>query len=190
MTVTFTQTITNGNYDSWQDSSNSPSLTQNPLIISSGTRWALLYFTNVTIPKGSTVSSATLSLYVINTSNDDPNLDIYCNDVDNAAGPTTNASDISGRTLTSSKATWNATGIGAGFQTSPSFDAAVQKVVGNAGWASGNALAVVLDGLGATTFQFYGAEQGTGFQPSISITYTPPGPAMPVVTRQFRARIQ
>ena len=180
--ATFTQTISNGNYDSSEYAAPAAaSLTTNPVAISAGTRWGLFYFTNVTVPSGATVSSATLSLNIVNTSNDDPNLDIYCNDVDNASAPSTGVGDISARALTTAKATWNATGIGAGTKTSADFATAVQEVIDRAGWASGNALAVIFDGLAATSFQYYTTEQGSGFEPSISITYTTPG--QPTIAR-------
>ena len=185
----FTQTISNANYDSSQyGEPAAASLTTNPVAISAGTRSGLFYFTNVTIANGSTVSSATMTVYVVNTSNDDPNLDIYCDDVDNSAAPSTASNDISGRTKTTAKATWNATGVGAGTVTTPDFATAVQEVVQRAGWSSGNALGVIFDGLAATSFQYYTTEQGSGFEPTISITYTPPGAAVPVIIKLFRQR--
>ncbi len=65
-------------------------------------------------------------------------------DADNAVTFTTAASDISARALTSTVA-WSGANIGAGWKT-VDVTAAVQAVVNRAGWASGNALAAVING--------------------------------------------
>lgn len=106
-------------------------------------RWKSgMRFQNVTIPPGSDIDVAYISVKCTTTYVDDPNVDIHCEDVDNSANFTSTA-DVQNRTLTSASTRWDATGIGTGWVNSPSIVSAVQEVVDRAGWSSGNALTVI-----------------------------------------------
>lgn len=134
--------------------------------------WGGLRFLNVTIPPGSTINTAVLQLNVVNTSNDDPNLDIYGEDVDDATTYLAVDNDIGGRTRTTAKTTWNATGVGAGFVASPDFAAVIQEIIDRPGWASGNDISIILDGLASTTFQFRTYDNAVGDGAKLDIDYT------------------
>lgn len=108
--------------------------------------WIGYRFLNVTIPQGSTINSATLQYYVTSTTRDDNEQNVYCQADDNASTFTTGASNISSRTLTSANTSVTADSVGVGFY-SVSITSAVQEVINRAGWASGNALAVIMDAL-------------------------------------------
>lgn len=134
--------------------------------------WIGLRFLNVTIPAGAVISAATLTVTVVGTAGDDPDLRIYGQDADDAAAFTTTANDISGRPRTTAYTTWTATGIGAGSKTSPDFAAVIQEIIDRAGWASGNDIALILDSQSGALFDFRSWDYGSGTAPAISITYT------------------
>ena len=110
-----------------------------------GSKWrykAGMRFQNVTIPPGSDIDVAYISVKCTTNYVDDPNVDIHCEDVDNSANFTSTA-DVQNRTLTSASTRWDTTGIGTGWVNSPSIVSAVQEVVDRASWSSGNALTVI-----------------------------------------------
>jgi hypothetical protein len=102
-------------------------------------------FTNITIAPGSTINSATGQIYILSTLQDDVNVDIFCNDVDDANDFSTEA-DVTSRTLTTATTSWVQSAAGTGFEVSPSFASAVQEVIDRGGWASGNNLVVIYRG--------------------------------------------
>lgn len=137
--------------------------------------WAATRFTNVTIPAGSTVTAATYSVYVYTTSNDSPDVDVFADDADNSAQPTTTASDLTNRTETTAKVTWTATNIGTGWKSPGDVAAVVQEVIDRAGWASGNAITILLDARTTSNdFRFRCYENDTTLAAKLDITYTPP----------------
>lgn len=104
-----------------------------------------LRFQNVTIPPGSTIDAAYVTVEGVSTAVDDPNVNIHCEASDNALDFAT-GSAASLRSLTTAFTQWTATGIGTGRTNSPSIVAAIQEVINRAGWASGNALMVLMVG--------------------------------------------
>lgn len=100
-------------------------------------------FDGVTIPKGVEVSSATLELY-LEVIYDDPNCDLDCEDVDDAPDFVDTA-DINDRVLTGNPVSWVET-ASPGWYESPSFHAAAESVFSRGGWASGQALVVIVKG--------------------------------------------
>lgn len=134
-----------------------------------------LRYTNVTIPAGSVISAATLDIDCPSTSFDDPDVDIYCEAADSAATFSTAANDISSRAATTASTAWTATTIGTGLETTPDFAGAVQEVISRGGWASGNALAVIMKGRSAScNIRMRAIDGATGTYPTITITYTTP----------------
>ncbi len=109
-------------------------------------------FQNVTIPQGATISAATIQVWLNNgTKNNNVLAHLFCEAVDNSVDFTTTA-HVSSRSRTSASAAWSATGLSpAGLITSPDISAAVQEVINRAGWASGNALTVLLCGDNSAT---------------------------------------
>ena len=147
--------------------------------------WIGLRFTNVTIPAGSTINSAYIS--VRTTTEDDPDLDIYGEDTDDAATFTTTNNDISGRTLTTAKVNWTATNIGtATWCNSPDIATVIQEIIDRAGWSSGNDIAIILDTLSASGMIIRAYDGGTGDYPSITIDYTAPSSGSNPKTARIR----
>lgn len=139
------------------------------------TVWVGFRFTNVTIPAGSTINSAYINLSILAA--DDPDVDIYGNDVDDAATFTTASNDISSRALTTAKVNWTATNIGAySRKDSPDIKTIVQEIIDRAGWSSGNAIAILFDSLSSNyiNFKAYDSGEGATQYAKLTIDYTPP----------------
>ena len=127
---------------------------------------------SVTIPQGSTINSAVISGYVYYS--DDPNLVIYCEDVDDS-DDFTGTADINSRVRTTASVEWVATDIGKdAYQDSPDFASAVQEVVDRAGFSSGNSIGVIMVPKGTSYNSFYLRSTEHTFPPSITIDYTEP----------------
>lgn len=97
-------------------------------------------FAGVTIAAGSTISVAYVS--VNPDTNDDANLDIFLNDVDDAADFSTEA-DINSRARTTASTPWVADNLGSSEVNSPSIVSAVQEYIDRPGRVSGNDLVVL-----------------------------------------------
>jgi hypothetical protein len=106
-------------------------------------------FQNVTVPAGATIDSAVVQLNVVDTTSDNTNANIFCNDVDSASDFNTEA-DVTNRTLTTASVNWSALDVGSGFVSAPDCSTAVQEVIDRAGWASGNNLCVLIRGVSAS----------------------------------------
>lgn len=153
MTV-FAKAIAAGSDDARQNVTTMDLTNAFTVSIINATDYAGFRFTNVTIPQGSTINSATLNTYLSSSSFDDIDARIYCQDIDDAGTFTSAASDISNRTPTTAYTAWQVTNMGVGWETSPDFAAAVQEVIERPGWASGNDLAVILDNQTAVDCRF------------------------------------
>ena len=118
-----------------------------------------LRFTTIGIAQGSTITDAVLTTYRTRLGPTTPNLTLRCSDEDNAA-TFSGGADIDGRTLTTAGTNWTS-GFGAGNNqdvNAPDMAAAVEEVIGRPGWASGNALAVIIDNNSGTAGAYYACE--------------------------------
>lgn len=147
------------------------------------TEWVGLRFRNVTIPKGSIINSASISVVPTGSTTDEPLVTMYGEDIDDApafVNGTTNT--ISSRTRTTASVVWSSTNLGAPSPprySSPSLTTIIQEIVDRVGWASGNALNILIQG-GSSSFRdlrFWAFELGSDF-PELDIDYTPPTPVM------------
>lgn len=136
-------------------------------------------FTGVTIPQGTTILTATLEVVPIDATNDNPNVDISAEDVDNAVSFGTTA-DVTSRVRTTATVTWAEDNIPSP-DTSPDITAVIQEVIDRAGWVSGNALVVFMDGRFDLSKQFRVAsfEHATLAAVKLDITYGSPQTATP-----------
>lgn len=168
---------------------------------SSGTTASTAYiaglrFTNVTIPAGATINSASLQLFMF-ASDDDILCDIYCEDADNPGTFSGSATGPSSRTLTAAATAWDATNVSGStdaWVTAPDISAAVQEVVDRAGWASGNALVVLLKGRVSATVRSsrtHTWDYDTTKAPKLDIVYSTGGGgglSIPVAMATYRTR--
>lgn len=129
-----------------------------------------LRFQNITIPPGSIINSATLTVNV--SGSDDPLLTVRCEDADNPSNFSTNPSVIN-RTQTTAGVSWNAENIGVGLKSPSSIAAPIQEVIDRVGWASGNAIVVLLLAGNALSSLLNISSIEDGTPATLSINYTP-----------------
>jgi hypothetical protein len=142
----------------------------------------VLRFVNVTIPAGSTINTAVITLYG-GTGALTGNYSLKAMDEDNSA-QVTNWADGNGRPRTTAAVTGN---IGAsGTVTLTDCTAVVQEVIDRGGWSSGNALQFYVGDVNQNTTATFSDKNGAGTEPSIAIDYTEPsGPAPAVLSGLF-----
>lgn len=106
-----------------------------------------LRFRNITIPAGATIQSAKLTIRTVRTDADNASMDIYAHKVANSPDLSADANGISTlfNTKTTASVGWRANDIGFGFRDSPDLSAVIQEVINVSGWASGNAITLLLD---------------------------------------------
>jgi hypothetical protein len=115
-----------------------------------------LRFTGVQIPKGAKIVDASVQFRADETGNRSTNLTIRAERADNSAPITTSSFNISNRQRTTASVAWappawptvNAAGPA---QLTPNLASVVQEIVNRPGWASGNALMVIITGSGNRT---------------------------------------
>jgi len=105
-------------------------------------------FTNVTIPQGAVVRTATFQGYIfVASTQDDANFDIFANDVDNANNFSAEP-NVRNRIRTTVFVPWVQGNLGSAWTNSPNISSVVQEVINRPGWNSGNALMIL--GFGKT----------------------------------------
>ena len=107
---------------------------------------AAFRFPNVTIPQGATIDSAVIALTASGYSGSNTvNVLIHANDEDAAVAPTTKEAGAA-LVLTTANVAWAAIGVWQDKTQydSPDIKTVIQEIVDREGWASGNALMVVL----------------------------------------------
>jgi hypothetical protein len=149
------------------------SLASTTLEFTAANHYGGVRFPNVTIPQGSTINTASLTFFLPQATHDDPDLTIWGDDTDNAAAFTTTASDISNRAATTATVQWVATSLGVGSKTTPDLATIIQELVDRPGYASGNALALILKANSTNPLRLRTFDQGSNF-PQLDIDYTPP----------------
>lgn len=113
--------------------------------IGNANAWFCFIFQNVTIPKGAIIVSAVLQIYLTSTAADSPAYNVYFQAADTVASLTTDVDNISSRPRTTAFVNWVGTDLGVGYTSSPDLSVPLTEVINRAGWASGNALAVIFD---------------------------------------------
>lgn len=145
-------------------------------------------FTGVTIANAATINSASFSMRANSTYSASPNviqLIVCCQAADNAGALATSGStDLDGATRpgTTADSSWVVTSVTGGTRYSVDITTAVQEVVNRAGWASGNAIVVLIDTHANTTLgewqDFDAFNTGSSANgPKLDIDYTVGGAA-------------
>lgn len=174
--ATYTGTITNGSDDA-QETSGTMSLTATSLNANATTQISGMRFSGVDVPRGSTVTAASLELYLISSSYDDPDVVIRGQAADDAPAFATTAGDITNRAKTAAAVSWQASALGIGAETTPDLAAVVQEVIDRPGWADGNALALFIQGASGGSLLRWASVESANAAAALTITYTPPGGA-------------
>lgn len=130
-----------------------------------------LRFLNVTVPQGVTISSATLTLNIVEVVGT-PNTTLYGVKVADAAAFASPGNLPSAATKTTASADPDPAGTGSKVITITDI---VQEIVDQALWGSGNAMAFVIDDNAGSGTNYWGAEDyedvGTA-EATLDITYT------------------
>jgi hypothetical protein len=114
-----------------------------------------LRFTNVTVPRGATITNAYVQFSVDEVSTAATSLNVAAQDADTAAAFTTATRNISSRPRTAAiawtPASWPTVGARGPDQRTPNLAAPLTAVVQRTAWTSGNALALIVTGTGRRT---------------------------------------
>ena len=134
-------------------------------------------FQNVTVPQGSTISTATLTL--IGASNATATFDMILRgeDTDDSTAYSSRT-DAHSASNTTANVTWSGSSSWATGDShdSPEIKTVIQEITDRTGWASGNDLTLRLlyggSGLGGEYYLFKTFDDSAGVSASLSITYT------------------
>ena len=160
--------------DDAKQSATAMSLTAS-MSVTSATHYLGVRFQNVTVSQGATINSATLTVSVPSTAFDTPNgVTWYGELATNAAAFTTTASDITNRALTSATLVWSGSDIGTG-DKALTVTSIAQEIVNQGGWASGNAMALLLYGVASCAIQVTDYNTSTTLCARLAIDYTEGG---------------
>jgi hypothetical protein len=134
-----------------------------------------LRFTGITVPQGATITKAYVQFQVDEATTAATSLTIKGENANTAATFTTATNSISSRPQTIASVPWTPAGwptVGARGvdQRTPEIKAIVQEIVSRTGWASGNALAIIVTGTGKRTAEAF--ESGAAIAAVIHIEYT------------------
>ena len=114
-------------------------------------------FTSVTIAGGATIDSAFLTVEITNSSSDEPQHQVKGQAADNAGTFVATDNNIDSRTRTTASVQWNSADLGAGNTryewgaaagaptAGADIKAIIQEITDRAGWASGNAIALIAE---------------------------------------------
>jgi hypothetical protein len=181
--VTFERRVVAGSDDAEEAATGGMSLTSSDLeLVYDGSNQKVgMRFTSVAVPRGATITRAYLQFEADEAQSELTNLAIQGQAADNAAVFGTASGNISTRARTVASVAWSPPAWGlvseAGpNQRTPELATVVQEIINRTGWASGNALALIITGSGHRTARAYeGKPTGT---PLLHIEYDngPPQP--------------
>ena len=103
-----------------------------------------LRFTNITVAQGTTITSATLTVYVrnVNYADSGARVRIYGDDVDNSAALSGTHNPVDGWTNTTAYYDWNP--YAASGASTADVTSIVQEILNRGSWASGNAISFAM----------------------------------------------
>ncbi|HMT21482.1 MAG TPA: hypothetical protein PKE20_09610 [Promineifilum sp.] len=117
------------------------------MTIVGASQWLGLLLPSVAVPFGSNINSATLYYKATSTSHDDPAINWYAQNADTAAVFATTDNDIVDRPRTTAFVADSASAIGTSAYRAINITPLIAAVTARAGWASGNNIALIADGL-------------------------------------------
>jgi hypothetical protein len=117
------------------------------MTIVGASQWLGLLLPSVGVPFGSNINSATLYYKATSTSHDDPAINWYAQNADTAAVFATTDNDIVDRPRTTAFVADSASAIGTSAYRAINITPLIAAVTARAGWASGNNIALIADGL-------------------------------------------
>jgi hypothetical protein len=137
-----------------------------------------LRFVNVTVPRNSTITNAYIEFTCKESTDKDPDVDIYGEDVGDAAIFTGEDNHIETRMAnkTTEKVAWYNVPAWTYNNTyrTPSLKMIIQEIIANPAWASGNAMVIFLDGA-SNDNKAFSHDNTPSKAPLLHIEYTPSG---------------
>lgn len=135
-----------------------------------------LRFPNVTIPTGAVVVNSYIQFEAAAGSLGNSSLVIFGEDADNATAFTATNGNLSGRTTTTATVAWTpldweASGAAGPAERTPSVSLILQEIIGRGGWASGNAVVLLISGTGQRDAEAF---DGGGTAATLVIAYITP----------------
>ena len=155
-------------------------------------------FSGITVPKGSTINSATFKPYMANHTNDYLYCKIYGHAVDNSEdfSSTPYISDTGYRSRTTANSSFGLDDQGDGYK-SYTVTSIVQEIVNRSGWVNGYALTLLMIGNTSSTSkeaQFYSvmwiSRRAAGYRLHAAAAEPNPGPLPLAQRRRVRAERQ
>ncbi len=140
-------------------------------------------FTNISVPQGAIIQSAFIQFATKGDKNATSGIiTISAHDTDNSATFTSTSGNISGRTKVSNTVNWAGStsstwgtsnaGLAGTNQRTPDLKTVIQQVISRSGWASGNALSVILTGEGVrNAYSFDGSSSDLNLIPTLILTF-------------------
>lgn len=164
--------VSNGNMTTTQSSSNPLQITKYG---TSQNQYVGVRFQNAAVPKNATIVSAEIEFRVNTTNSAAASMTVYGQAADNASTFTSTNSDISSRTKTTASVAWNSLpnpAVGQALKT-PDLKTVVQEIVNRSSWASGNAMAFIIEAQGNSSGprNVEARETAPGKAPFLRVTY-------------------
>ena len=186
-TTTFEVRIAADSDDAEESPSGSVDLTSSDLelVDDGGDQTVGLRFTAVNIPAGATITNAYVQFQADEASTEATNLTIEGQAADNPSAFTTSSSNVSSRPRTGAQASWsppawNTVGEAGSDQRTTNIAAVIQEIVSRPGWASGNALALIVTGTGKRVAE--SRRPGPATAPLLHVEYTSGGGGTPALS--------
>ena len=164
----------------------SRSSTDLELVTDSSVQTVGVRFPGVAVPTGATITNAWVQFTVDEVTTGAASLAVQVELSPNASAITGNSLNVSSRlagatsAVSWNPAAWPTANVAGPDQRTPSLTGAIQQVVDQAGWSSGNAMMVIVTGSGRRTAEAYnGSPTGA---PTLHIEYMTGGNQRPVVS--------
>lgn len=177
--ATLSRQVATGNDDA-EEKNGTMSLTSTDLelIRESADQTVGVRFTNLQIPAGATINSASIQFTTDETTSESTSLTIYGEDTGNASGFSSSSNNISTRPVTAAFANWNppawnSVGESGSAQRTTDLSSIVQEIVGRGDWNSGNAMVFIFTGSGRRTAESYNGS--TSGAPTLTVSYATGG---------------
>jgi len=158
--------VASGSDDAEERSSGRMSLTSSDLelVYDRGIQKVGMRFNGVGIPQGATIVKAYVQFKVDEVNSEATSLTIQAHKVAQPLPLTTTYGNISARPRTLAAVSrapvpWTAVGVAGPDQPTPEIAPVIQEIVNQAGWSSGNALALIITGTGHRTAESYNGDR-------------------------------
>ena len=158
--------VASGSDDAEERSSGRMSLTSSDLelVYDRGIQKVGMRFNGVGIPQGATIVKAYVQFKVDEVNSEATSLTIQGHKVAQALTFTTTSGNISSRPRTLAAVSWapvpwTTVGVAGPDQRTPEIAPVIQEIVNQAGWSSGNALALIITGTGHRTAESYNGDR-------------------------------